>query len=387
MQGTLQGYTDIASGQPATAAQQAALQTLPQSVQDNYAGYWNWMRLGPNPYANWTPPKPPWKFCYSSAFQGNDWRVEGLTVAQDVVGQLKSKGLIDGDLITADANNNASVQATQINNMVQQGCQVIFVMQPPAIGLCQAFDSAAQQGALIMVMQTGTQCTGGINSDMYEYRAGAITAQWIVDHTQGDANVVICGGIPGVAAADTRIAAATSVFGQNLRIHTSTITSQWTPSVAKSALLQFLATHPEPVNGVWNGGSCQVGTGQALLQAGRPLQNVAGFEGSCADLAFWKAHLDDSIAFPQSAGQAVFEPFVLAMRMLAGQKPLVNSFIYPLPTITKDNFDQYYRPTMTEESTCNAEPQGGVPVPDTYYDPLFTGGGAPVAITFPQLSQ
>jgi ABC-type sugar transport system substrate-binding protein len=150
-------------------------------------------------------------------------------------------------------------------------------------------------------------------------------------------------------------------------------------------MLQFLATHPEPVNGVWNGGSCGVATGQALLQAGRPLQNVTGFEGSCADMAFWKAHLDDSIGFPQSGGQAVFEPFKLAMRMLAGQKPQVNSFIYPLPTITKANFDQYYRPTMTEESTCNAEPQA--PVADSYYDALFTGGQPVVPITFPQLSQ
>jgi ribose transport system substrate-binding protein len=380
-------YTQINAGAPATPAQQAALDALPQAVQDSYAGYWNWMRLGPNPYANWTPPSPPWKFCYSSAFQGNDWRVAGLAVAQNVVDQLKGQGLIDGDLITADANNNASVQANQINNMVQQGCQVIFVMQPPAIGLCQAFDSALQQGVLVMVMQTGTQCTSGINSDFYEYRAGALTAQWIVDHVQGDANVVICAGIPGVAAADTRVAAANNVFGQNPNIHTSTITSQWTPSVAKSAMLQLLATNQQPVNGVWNGGSCQVGTGSALLQAGRPLQNVAGFEGSCADLAFWKANLTDSIAFPQSGTQAVFEPFVLAMRMLAGQQPMVNSFIYPLPTITQANFDQYYRPTMTEQSTCSAEPVGGVPVPDSYYDPLFTGGGTPVQLTYPQLSQ
>src|SRR5262249_52157504 len=94
-------YAEINAGQPANDAQQAALNALPESVQDNYAGYWNWMRLGPNPYANWTPPAPPWKFCYSSAFQGNDWRVEGLTVAQDVTNQLKGMGLIDGDLITA----------------------------------------------------------------------------------------------------------------------------------------------------------------------------------------------------------------------------------------------------------------------------------------------
>jgi len=382
---SLQGYTDITPGQPANEAQAAALQQIPDPLRQNYDGYWNWMRLGPNPYANWTPPKPPWKICYSSAFQGNDWRVEGLQFAQDMFGQLKAKNLVSGDLITADANNNASVQATQINNMVQQGCNVIFVMQPPAIGLCQAFDSALQQNVLVVVMQTGTQCTSAIHSDMYEYRSGAITAQWIIDNTSGDANVVMCNGIPGVAAADTRTAAATSIFSKNPRIKTSAITSQWTPTVAKTAMLQFLATHPEQVDGVWDGGSCGVAVGEAMQQAGRPLKNIAGFEGACAWLAFWKANLSDSIGFPQSGGQAVYEPWVIAMRMLAGQKPAVNAFIYSLPPITKQNFDQYYKPTMTEQSTCNAQPQGGPPVPASYYDPLFTGGEPAVELTYPQV--
>lgn len=379
----LTSYTEISPGKPASQAQSDALQKLPASVRQNYDGYWNWMRLGPNPYANWTPPKAPWKFCYSSAFQGNDWRVEGLQVAQSLVGQLKAKGLVSGDLITADANNNASVQATQVNNMVQQGCNVVFVMQPPSIGMCSAFDNAKRQGVLVMVMQTGTQCTSAINSDFYEYRAGAITAQWIADHTTGNANVVECQGIPGVAASDTRLTAANSVFGKYPRIKTSTITSQWTASVGKSAMLQYLATHQNPVNGVWDGGTCSVAAGEALQQAGRPLQNVTGFDGACSWLAFWKQNLSQSVGFPQSGGQAVYEPFVLAMRMLAGQKPTVNSFLYPLPQINQSNFNSYYKPTMTAQSTCSAQPAGGAPVPDSYYDGLFKGGKAAVQLSYP----
>jgi ribose transport system substrate-binding protein len=378
------GYTPITPGKSKpTSAQKAALDQIPAKVRKNYVGYWNWMTLGPNPYANWTPPKPPWTFCYSSAFQGNVWRVEGLTVAQDVFGQLKKKGLAKGSLITADANNNASIQATQINNMVQQGCNVIFVMQPPSIGICSAVDNASKNKVLVVMMQTGTHCTNAIHSDFFEYRAGYLTAQWVAQQVHGSGNVVMCNGIPGVAAADTRTAAANSVFKQYPKIKIGTINSQWTTTTAKAQMLQYLATHPATVDGVWDDGTCAVPAGQALQQDGRPLGAISGFEGSCSWLAFWKKNLKSSIGFPQSGGQAVFEPWVIAMRFLAGQKTKFNDFIYPLPVITKSNFNQYYKSSMAESSTCNAQPKGGAPVPDSYYSPLFSGGKKATTLTYP----
>jgi ribose transport system substrate-binding protein len=210
-------FTKLSPGQATPSAQQAAAlkKYIPQPLQKDAEGFWNWMRLGPNPYSDWTPPKAPWQFCYSSAYQGNSWRVEGLTVAKDIWNQLKSKNLAKGSLITADANNSATQQATQINNMVQRGCQVILVMQPPSTGLCQSYARAHQKGVLVITMETGTACTDDIQMDFAEYSAGATTARWLVDKLHGKGNVVMCNGIPGVAASDTRQAAAEKVFKDN----------------------------------------------------------------------------------------------------------------------------------------------------------------------------
>jgi ribose transport system substrate-binding protein len=381
-------YTQLTPGQPdASPAQAAALQKyIPASLQKDADGFWNWMRLGPNPYANWTPPKAPWQFCYSSAYQGNSWRVEGLDAAKGAWSQLKAQNLVKGNLIVADANNNATQQATQINNMVQQKCQVIFVMQPPSTGLCQSYKRAHDKGVLVISMQTGTSCTDDIQVDFAEYQAGATSAQWLVDKLGGKGNIVECKGIPGVAASETRQAAAEKVFKANPGIHVDSITSQWTASTGKSQMLQYLATHPQRVDGVWDGGTCAVPAGEALKQAGRPTPYITGFEGGCYWLAQVKESGKDSIGFPQSGGQAAYAPFEIALRMLVGQKMKGNMVLYPLPVIDKTTFASYYKPSYTTSSTCNAQPAQGEPLPSGFLDTLFTGGGAPPAVKSPLLA-
>ncbi len=381
-------YTELTPGKPdPTPAQAAALaKYIPAALQKDSAGFWNWMRLGPNPYANWTPPKAPWQFCYSSAYQGNSWRVEGLEATKAAWQELKDQNLVKGSLIVADANNSATQQATQINNMVQQGCQVIFVMQPPSTGLCQAYTRANDKGVLVISMQTGTSCTDDIQVDFAEYAAGATTAQWLVGKLGGQGTVVECKGIPGVAASETRNAAAEKVFAANPGIKVDSITSQWTASTGKSQMLQYLATHPGPVAGVWDGGTCAVPAGEALQQAGRPTPYITGFEGGCYWLAQVKESGKDSIGFPQSGGQASFAPFQIALRMLAGQKMKGNMILYPLPVIDASTFSDYYKSSYTTSSTCNAQPAGGEPMPSGFLDQLFTGGQTAAKVTSPLLT-
>ncbi|WP_432990611.1 substrate-binding domain-containing protein [Dactylosporangium sp. CA-233914] len=373
-------YTELATGSAASAADEAALQKVPASARDAYAGFWQSTRLGPNPYADWSAPKAPWQFCYSSAYQGNSWRQEGLTVAQGIVDQLTGQGLVKGKLIVSDANNNASLQATQINTMVQKGCNVIFVMQPPTVGLCNAFEGARKAGALVVVMQTGTDCTNVMQSDFGAYHAGQTSAAWLVKKTGGKGTVVMCDGIPGVAAGEARQAGAAAVF-KEAGLKVDHITGQWTPSTIKSQMLQYLSTNPGDVAGVWDGGVCAVPVTEAFEQAGRNLPWITGFEGACAWLANWKKTGKDSIGFTQGAGQGVVEAFKIALRMLAGQKPEFNTLLYPLQTIDGSNVDQYYNPAMTLNSACNAQPTGGEVVPASYYDDLFKGGNQPATFT------
>ena len=46
------------------------------------------------------------------------------------------------------------------------------------------------------------------------------------------------------------------------------IYGQWSESIAKTQMLQALATHPQKLNGVWQQGSMFMGVTQAIQQAG-----------------------------------------------------------------------------------------------------------------------
>ncbi|MGO1974012.1 MAG: substrate-binding domain-containing protein [Propionibacteriaceae bacterium] len=367
-------YTEMRTGEVDPSPEdEAALEALPESVREHYAGFWNSTRLGPNPYAEWTPAEAPWKFCYSSAYQGNTWRAEALTAAELMTDQLREQGLVEGELVVADANNDGTLQANQINNMVQQGCEVIFAMQPPSIGVCKAFGNALASDVLVIAMQTGTECTNVIQSDFGAFAAGNTTAKWLADEVDPGSTVMMCNGIPGVAAAEARqLGAQSALKDTDLKIES--ITGEWNAATIKSQTVNYLSTHQGAVAGVWDGGVCAAPVIQAFEQAGRDLPAVTGFEGACAWLATAAEHEMDTIGFAAGGGQGVYEAYRIALRMLSGQKPAVNTLLYPLKEINPDNFDEYYDPKMTPNSSCSAQPSDGESVPASYYDELFTGG-------------
>lgn len=47
----------------------------------------------------------------------------------------------------------------------------------------------------------------------------------------------------------------------------------------------------------------------------------------------------------------------VAIRAMSGQKPKVNTIYVPIPVITNANFKDYYKPGMTVQNACWAEPR------------------------------
>ena len=97
--------------------------------------------------------------------------------------------------------------------------------------------------------------------------------------------------------------------------------------------------------------------------------------GGGAAFAYWKANPDSTpLATVQSPQAIAYEAYAVAMRMLAGQQPSVNTVLFPLPEVTSDNFDDWYSSDMTESSTCYPQAPDGRIVPDSFIDSFFSGG-------------
>ncbi len=235
-----------------------------------------------------------------------------------------------------------------------------------------------------MTVASPVSCPEAMNSDFNEYYAGATTVNWLVSAMGDKGNLVLTNGVPGLPGTVARRAGVRDVLKKHPGVHLlGEISGNWTPSVAKTEMVKFLATHPQRVDGVWDSGLMGVASAQALSQSGRPSAHLNGFSGECSYLAYWKQEKLDSFTLAQDGAASLYEGFLLAANMLSGQKPIVNTIFYPLPEITNANFDQWYKPSMTLESNCFAAPPDGRFVPDNFFAPYFSGGKQPSPMPVP----
>ena len=356
-----------------TAEQEEALKLLPEALRPYYVGYWLLAPLRPNPYANWTPPKPPWKFCYNNSYQGNSWRQAALDKYKALVEDYKKKGLASGDLVFTNSNNDINVQLSQLNNLVREGCNVILSIPSSPTGLCAGVKAAHDKGVLFVTVESPISCPDAVNVGFNEYYVAAKTAKWVANSLHDKGNVILVNGIPGLAPTHARHQAALDVLSNFPGIKViGEVEGKWTPSIAKTNTLKFLATHPQRIDGVVDAGLGAVSEWQAFEQSGRPLPKINGFVGECSYLAYVKEKGLPIYSTSQGGAAAVWTGFDVATRMLKGEKPVVSTLLMPLPEITPANFNQWYKPSMTVQSSCFADPPDGRRVSPAFLDQYFT---------------
>jgi ribose transport system substrate-binding protein len=374
------------SSTPASAASSAAgpsgsslVTALPASVRANYVGWQSYARVFADPYKSWTPPPAPWKFCESTNYLANGWELGNQAELSQLVAQYRQAGLAKGNLVTTNSNLSVPTQISQINDLIAQGCNVIFAIPGSPTAFCPTFAKAFAKGVLVVTDDTPIYCQDVMNSSFPEYSSAQILAEELAKALGGKGNVVIETGIPGAVGTKVTVNGFLAGLKNYPGIHVSgQVAGDWTESVVQSAMVNFLATNPAPVNGILDGAGMGTGGELALQQAGRPLAKESLYEPECSAVALWKQH-PGLIVGSQDQGPtlAAYESFLVAGRMLAGQKPDVNTLLYPIPGPTQATFDQWYQPSMTIKSSCFATPPASATIPDSYYSALFTGGKAP----------
>jgi ribose transport system substrate-binding protein len=349
---------------------------IPSSARAAYLGYQKVARLQPNPYANWTPKKSPWKFCLNESLLQNGWRQGNLAELKKLTAQYKAAGLAKGDLQVTNSNGNSALQISQFNSLVSAGCDVIFTLPGSPTALCPAIDKAKQKGILVITDDTAVNCASAINVTFNGYLNMKLGATAVFKALGGKGNVLVVTGYKGSVGEAVEEAAIRSALNSYPDIKIiGEVEGQWTPAVAQTATATFLQTHPDKIDGILDEGEMGVAAQTALQQAGRPLAKVNFSSGECAAFAFWKAHPEvvTQVA-SQAPGAAAYESFLVAVRMLSGQKPITNTLIYPIPQLTGSKIGTFFKPSMTVKSTCYADSPNVMAVPDSYFNPLFKGG-------------
>lgn len=374
----------LASGLPsAQAVGTVSVGSLPASVQANYQGYQSFSRLFTDPYATWQAPAAPWKICESTTDINNSWSQGTQSEFQKLFGELKAAGLVKGSFVVSISNDTTALQISQINSLVNEGCNAILSIPGSPTALCPSIANARAHNVLFVTDDTPIYCPDAVNPSLNVYETMVLGAKAVVQAIHSNGNVILESGIAGAVDTAVKNSAVVAVVKSYPKVHLlGSVVGDFSGSVAQTGTAQFLATHPQPINGIIDMGGMGVAGELALQQAGRPLAKVNFYEASCSEVAFTKAH-PGIVAMDEDQGPApaAYETFQTAVRMLEGQKPIVNTLFYPIPGPTDATVNSWFKPSMNLKSNCFANAPGGRTVPDSYFNPLFKGGkGLPAAL-------
>ncbi len=359
-----------------TSAGASAVGHLPANLQAEYEN--STTPVGPALLQNFTVPVGAYKWCHSESYQGNGWRVALTNEVKRLV-----QGLIDQGVVSsfemADSNGDVSLEISQIRNFTEKGCDIITSVPGSPTGLNAAIEAAAEAGIPFVTSAASVTSPYAFNVDSNYYKWGYDMAKNLAERLGGKGNVVMVEGIAGVSIVQQQRQGAKSAFAKYPSIKVvRTVNGNWTPSVTKSVILQTLATHPAPIQGVWTTGSETRVVAEAFRQAGRPLPVVTG-SLSGDSLGFWYENQDEfqftGVALlPTWIGQAMFRT---ASRIMDGQKPSVNTLMIPIPAVSQEQQANWYGSCMKPDSSGIFPVASSDPVPQSVMNAYFDGNDAP----------
>lgn len=278
---------------------------------------------------------------FSNSYAGSDFRKVMVRNWQEIAAQAQKDGLIR-EAPVVSANNSASEQAAQIQDMIVKGVNAIVILAASDTALNGVIRDACNAGIVVVVMASlvTERCVYTVD---YNWSAmGRVEMDYIAERLKGNGTLLEIRGIAGDAT-DKNISdgirkAASDYPGLRFA---KTVYGNWTVSVARKEVALALPSLPS-IDAVATQGGDGYGAAMAFKAAGRPLPIIV--MGNRQDeLALWKQERDAngyetvSVSASPSVSQV---GFWVAQQILAGKQ--VPKFVeVPLVRIDAKDLDAW----------------------------------------------
>jgi D-xylose transport system substrate-binding protein len=294
--------------------------------------------------------------------------------------------------ISTDAGSSAEQQATDVENLIAQGANVLIILAQDGTAILPSVATALSSGIPVIAYDRLIDDPGVLYLTFDNVGVGRTIAEVIYELVP-TGNYVIIKGNSADANADFLRAGMEEVIGDavaagDITIVGETYTDNWDPALAQTEMEQFLTANDNDVQAVLSENDSMAGGVVAALEA----QGLAGqvpVGGQDGDLpalnrvalgtqavSVWK----DSRMLGDVAGQAALElcanPDIASVTGTApftspGGNELTSVLLTPQP-ITRDNLDLVLDAGVIDQATlCQGVEPGTVPVCDA------TGGSGP----------
>lgn len=375
----------LAAAALCTAALAEGVDELPKDIQDEL--YNPEMAdpaqpIGPSAYRDWAAKNPPpWKIGYASSYAGNTWRANVMERLQEtIIPKWKELGMISEVVIT-QSNLNDSTQIQQMRQLVDSGVDAIIVCCSNPTALNPTIQYAHERGVPVFSAVGYLTSPYAVNSSANFVVGGHMMGEWMAQEIDGKGKVLVVEGIPGASSSDSQDLGIKMALEAYPDIDVAgTVAGMWTDQVAQAEIQRWLATHPQPLDGIVIQSASELGALRALKQSGRPMVPIT-IGGELGALCYWRKNPDyvSGAIHAWPPGTDFEMNWNIMMRTLQGQGPKIQSIL------TRPHVMTFEELTKVLDENCNEDSDGWYNVPieewagKAYLDQFFLHPADPEA--------
>ncbi|MDP1730838.1 MAG: ABC transporter substrate-binding protein [Devosia sp.] len=292
------------------------------------------------------------RIALSNNYAGNSWRQAMLESWAKVTGPAAEQGIVAAADAFTTAENQATEQAAQIQNLILQGYDAIVLNAASPTALNGAVKEACDAGIVVVSFD-------GIVTEPCAYRIavdfaamGKAEVDYLKEALPEGGKLLEIRGLAGVFVDDEISKGIHEGVAENPQFEiVGSVHGDWAQDVAQKAVAGILPSLPSDIVGVVTQGGDGYGAAQAFAAAGRPTPLI--IMGNRQDeLAWWKEQKDASgyktMSVSIAPGVSTLA-FWVAQQILDGQK-VPQDLVVPFLRIDQDNL----------EASLESTPAGGV---------------------------
>jgi len=243
---------------------------------------------------------------------------------------------------------NPVKQIANIEALVGQNVDILFVDPASEAALAGAVEEAMDRGIPVVVASTG------VNTDKYvtwvtrnNEKAGELYGEWMAKKLNGKGKVVALMGMAGTTYAEDVLRGVKNGLSSSPGIKlVDTAYCDWSPVKAKEAMEAFITSNPQIDGVIADGGQMALGAVEALLDAGKPIPPITADDWN----GWLRLAKEKDIGFiAVSGGSPLALTCVdLAKKILNGE-PVPHYVETEIVTFEQDDIDKYYRDDLSDQ--------------------------------------
>ncbi|HEY0920027.1 MAG TPA: ABC transporter substrate-binding protein [Devosia sp.] len=292
------------------------------------------------------------RIALSNNYAGNSWRQAMLTSWDTITKPAVEKGIVAAADAFTTAENQATEQAAQIQNLILQGYDAIVINAASPTALNGAVKEACDAGIVVVSFDgiVTEPCAWRIAVDFAAM--GKAEIDYLKEALPGGGKLLEIRGLAGVFVDDEISKGIHEGVAENPQFEiVGSVHGDWAQDVAQKAVAGILPSLPEDIVGVVTQGGDGYGAAQAFAAAGRPTPLI--IMGNRQDeLAWWKQQKDASgyktMSVSIAPGVSTLA-FWVAQQILDGQD-VPKDLVVPFLRIDQDGL----------EAALETTPSGGV---------------------------